>query len=232
MIKQHRITGKVYLCKSHVARTATTSYLGSGKKWKNHINKHGKEYVETIWFCWFFEKEPLIECALMLSKLYDVINSDIWYNQMFETGIDGMGSPGRNTTDKTKQLISKKNTGRKFTCEVNSKKSNPGDKNGMYGVHRNGHLAPRYGKPMSDAGKLKSSISAKNRTRIKCPHCSFEVDISNASRWHFDRCIKNPNISDDVLFQRKYSGRCCRITDRKEMDYSNFMAFINHDLSK
>lgn len=45
-IKQHTITGKLYFGKTI---KDPEKYMGSGTHWKRHINKHGKEHVETLW---------------------------------------------------------------------------------------------------------------------------------------------------------------------------------------
>lgn len=67
-------------------------YNGSGKKWLRHINKYGKEHIETIWTQKFDNIFELYSTALMLSDLYDVVNSESWANLIPETGID-TGSP-------------------------------------------------------------------------------------------------------------------------------------------
>jgi hypothetical protein len=86
-IKQHLVTGKCYLGKT--IRHNPEKYLGSGSYWKNHISKYGKDHVVTLWYCLFTDKASLVECASALSKLYDIVNSPIWANQMDETGLGG-----------------------------------------------------------------------------------------------------------------------------------------------
>lgn len=49
-IKRHTITGKLYFGKTTKTDMDFSKYKGSGKHWSNHIKKHGKEHVETIWF--------------------------------------------------------------------------------------------------------------------------------------------------------------------------------------
>nr|HRC96089.1 hypothetical protein [Coprothermobacter proteolyticus] len=79
MIKQHQETRLLYLCKSS-NKNAVDKYKGSGKYWKSHIKLHGEDKVETIWACWFFEKTGLVETALLLSSMYDVVDSNGWAN--------------------------------------------------------------------------------------------------------------------------------------------------------
>ena len=45
-IKQHALTGKLYFGKT-VQNPEV--YKGSGTHWTNHIKKHGKEHIKTLW---------------------------------------------------------------------------------------------------------------------------------------------------------------------------------------
>jgi hypothetical protein len=64
-------------------------YSGSGKYWKHHVKVHGKEHIETLWYCLFLERDELVKFALMCSEQWDIVNSDIWLNLKPENGIDG-----------------------------------------------------------------------------------------------------------------------------------------------
>jgi hypothetical protein len=87
-IKKHKKTGLKYFGKT--TKTNVNSYLGSGKYWKKHINKHGKEYVETIWISEpFYNKELLVEFSTFLSDLFDIEKSSEWANLITENGLDG-----------------------------------------------------------------------------------------------------------------------------------------------
>lgn len=106
MIKQHTKTGLNYLCKT--TRTNIDSYKGSGHYWKRHIKAHGKEHVQNIWFCWFFDEESIKECALMLSEMYDIVNSDEWANLQPENGMDGASHGNTQMVGKTHSPETKK----------------------------------------------------------------------------------------------------------------------------
>jgi len=111
-IKRHSITGLLYF---GFTAEDPEKYLGSGKHWKRHLRKHGKEFVETIWFCLFNDQEELTKFALMCSEYMDIVKSKdangkkIWANLMVENG----------------------RTGRPKGCPGSS-----GKKNGMYGVKK------------------------------------------------------------------------------------------------
>lgn len=88
-----------------------------------------------------------------------------------------------------------------------------GEGNPMYG--KTGEENPFFGKKHKqetiDTIKYKLSI----REIVTCPWCNEEMNSSNAQQYHFDNCLKNPNISKDQLEKRKIRGdkarNCCKI---------------------
>jgi len=100
-IKQHSVTKKLYFCKSTLIENKMLEYRGSGKYWKSHLAKHGKEFVETPWYCLFYEAESIKEFALLCSEQWDIVNvkdkngKKIWANFKPENGLDG-GDHGKN----------------------------------------------------------------------------------------------------------------------------------------
>ena len=101
-IKQHSVTKKLYFGKTCESYEEMLKYMGSGLHWKRHIKKHGKEYVETIWFCLFTEKEELVKFALMCSKQWEIVSSENWANLMEENGLDG-SAKGRSLSEEAKK---------------------------------------------------------------------------------------------------------------------------------
>lgn len=88
MIKQHPITGLKYLCKS--TSKEPLKYNGSGKYWKRHLNKHGKEGIITCWISKEYTlKEEIQKDALYMSIELDIVNSKEWANLILENGLDG-----------------------------------------------------------------------------------------------------------------------------------------------
>lgn len=79
--------------------------MGSGNHWKRHIKKHGKEYVETLWYCLFYDKEDCTRFALAFSVQQDIVESELWANQITENGLDER--TGTTHSLKTRQLFSK-----------------------------------------------------------------------------------------------------------------------------
>lgn len=104
-IKQHKDTGLKYFGKT--TKKDPTKYLGSGKYWKKHIKKHGRN-VETLWYQLFTDEKELIEYAEKFSKNNMIVESDEWANLKDENGLDG-GSDGSNMLGKkhSEKTISK-----------------------------------------------------------------------------------------------------------------------------
>lgn len=224
-IKRHSVTGLRYFGKT--VRKDVGKYTGSGKHWKNHINKHGKEYIVTEWVSgWFYEKEEIKSFALSFSEIFDIVDSDVWANMMAEDGLTGNGSPGRRVSDETRKKISLSNTGKICPPEINKKKGRTGSDNGMHGVRRFGKNSPHYGIPHSVEAKLLISNKAKLRARIKCPHCNTAGQSSNMIRWHFNNCSQSPTFDHIKYLERKIIGRVCRISDKKEFDAGNWAKYI------
>lgn len=93
-IKQHKITKKLYFGKT--CKEDPISYSGSGKHWKRHLKKHGKEHIDTIWYCLFYDKEEIKEFALMCSEQWNIVKSKDWANFKPENGLDGGNPKGQN----------------------------------------------------------------------------------------------------------------------------------------
>jgi len=120
-VKTHNKTGLQYLGKT----TAKDPHLytGSGKYWKLHLSKHGKDYSTDI----IFESLDLAEIkekGIYYSQLWDVVNSDKWANLKEEQGDGGATiqtiesnqkrsntMKGRVFTDEHKQKLSAANKG-------------------------------------------------------------------------------------------------------------------------
>ena len=93
MVKQHRITGKKYLCiKTAPDDKTAEKYRGSGLYWKRHYRKHGCEHVvhiKTLFKCTKDQKEKLKILALKYSLKLDVVNNPNWLNLVPEFGQGG-----------------------------------------------------------------------------------------------------------------------------------------------
>jgi hypothetical protein len=100
-IKIHTKTGLKYFGKTN---RDPYSYYGSGKKWRYHINYHGKEYIKTL-KVWSFE--DLNECsnfAIKFSVKNNIVESQTWANLTIEDGL--MGGKMHDWNNESRKLIS------------------------------------------------------------------------------------------------------------------------------
>lgn len=86
-IKQHAVTNKLYFGKT--TRKDPVTYKGSGSHWVNHLKKHGKDSVITLWYELFTDQIECMKFALEFSEKMDIVKSNQWLNQIPENGITG-----------------------------------------------------------------------------------------------------------------------------------------------
>jgi hypothetical protein len=84
-IKTHNITGLKYLGKT---TQDPFMYKGSGKKWINHIKKHGND-VSTEIIGEYESLEEFVKNSVIISEKYDIVNSNDWANLRIESGDGG-----------------------------------------------------------------------------------------------------------------------------------------------
>ena len=84
-IKTHNKTGLKYLGKTI---QDPFSYLGSGKRWINHLKKHGND-VSTEIVGEFNTIEELTEVSIPLSETLNIVESNDWANLRIEAGDGG-----------------------------------------------------------------------------------------------------------------------------------------------
>ena len=89
LVMQHNVTGLKYFCKS-AQLDYLKYYKGSGKYWKRHLAKHGKDITVGVLGI-FYDKERCQQVALQFSKENDIVNSNEWANLIVENGLDGAG---------------------------------------------------------------------------------------------------------------------------------------------
>lgn len=193
MIKQHRITGLKYFCKT--TKKDPFSYKGSGVRWGNHLRVHGRD-VETTWCQLFEDKDSLMEFARTFSVNNDIVNSDDWANLVPEDGITGW-PPGQKHRPES---IEK--------CRLNA--------NGF----KKGHIPHNLGRPNSNSHYAKQ-IAGMKRFRKENPELymrtldnlkktperekkrllSVKKRMSGSNNWNYDPIIytfKN-RITNEVV---------------------------------
>ena len=198
-IKRHSLTEKCYFGKT--IRKDPVKYPGSGKLWARHIKAHGKEFVETLWFKLFTDKEELVKIATLFSEQQDIVKSDLWLNLKLETGIDGGATLGnKNGVGNRNAVGCTKNRGKKRTEESKLKMSRAmmGNTNGLHSKRRTGMTnSPELrmkisqgskGHKLSEETKAKMKAYHQSQPEVGCPHCGMLGRGIAMKRWHFNNC--------------------------------------------
>jgi hypothetical protein len=199
-VKRHTITGKCYFGKT--TSSDPIKYKGSGKHWNLHIKKHGCEYVETLWYKLFTNRDECVKEALKFSKENNIVDSELWLNLIPENGLDGPGRvKGYKMSQESRDKLSKSRIGIKMSEEQKAKVSAQWKGRIITTKHREAISSAHTGKLVSTETCTKLSIAAKNRSqewrekqkfaqskRLTCPHCSKDGGFSAMKRWHFDNC--------------------------------------------
>ena len=166
-IKQHSITKKKYFCKT--TKPDPLKYLGSGHYWKNHINKHGKQFVETLWLSDLYYDTSIVEHALHFSSENNIVESVEWANQKPENGLDGGRIGPHSAESKQKMVEASKKRGRHNPCSQKTKDTlsviNKGRKHSEESKQKMVEASKKRGprKPRSPESKSKMSISMKGK---------------------------------------------------------------------
>lgn len=132
-IKEHTLTKLKYFGKTSFQDPFI--YLGSGKYWKRHIKKHGKEFVKTLQIFTFEDEDKASQFAINFSKINNIVNSDKWANLAEETAKSGgrrvfskesrhkmsLSQKGKIVSDKTRKKLSDLRIGRKHSARTKLK---------------------------------------------------------------------------------------------------------------
>lgn len=169
-IKRHSKTGMLYFGKT--TQSDISLYKGSGKRWLNHINVHGPEFVETVWVEEFTNKEELVSFALAFSELFDIVSDPGWANLMEENGLDG-APVGKVVSEETRRRMSCSQQGVKRTYKGRSPSTQEHRNNiskALTGrvrsdAEREAISKGNKGRKFSDEHRRKLSEAAKNRKR-------------------------------------------------------------------
>lgn len=187
IIKQHSLTKLLYLHKT-IQTNNPEKYLGSGSYWTKHINKHGREHVETLWYCLYTNPADLVEAAINMSILYDIVNSGLWANQMIEHGLGG-ATKGIKRPQYWRDNISKTLTGRKQgpnSLEHNKKisESNKGKKaSDDTRAKIKAKRASQIMKPKTDEQKKFMSKKTSNIWEVTFIDSNERIYIHNMCEW-------------------------------------------------
>jgi hypothetical protein len=207
----HNKTGLKYFGKTIRFKTEKELlvYGGSGRYWKNHLSKHGKDLTVEIYG--IYDINEVEEIALKFSEENDIVKSSRWANLILENGLDGNsnGRPGGfavSEETKEKMRIANKNSNyvhsedtkkriglatslREVSEETRQKISN--SKKGKTFVSE--ETKEKISKTLKEKSKTPEMQEILRRPKGKqkmviCPHCKKEGGVSNMNRYHFDNC--------------------------------------------
>lgn len=180
-LKTHNKTGLKYLGKTV---TDPYTYLGSGKRWRRHLAKHGNDITTEV----LLETEDTQELAtvgLYYSNLWNVVEDQSFANMRPETGDGGDTSKCEAYKEgiKMRDTSGSKNSmyGRSAIVEQNIRWYNNGENN-IYvpeGTEPNGYILGRiidYKKPHKESSK---ALISKANSRA-CVSPKGEVFASRA----------------------------------------------------
>lgn len=203
MVKQHRLTGMKYFCKTISKKFIR--YKGSGIFWNRHINKHGRDYIDTIWYELFYNKEDLVEFATFFSEELDIVNSKDWANLIVEDGLTGFLSENSKSIqhnrieDGTHHLLSGdiQRDYQNSKVEDGTHRWLSGEEQRLVqrklienGIHR--FCDSNYQSMVSKMGNNKRMKDGSHNIiqYHTCPHCGKKGKGIVMFRHHFDNCKK------------------------------------------
>lgn len=163
-IKRHTITNMLYFGCSIRSHEKMISYKGSGGRWKDHIKIHGKDHVETLWYCLFYDPFSIVEFAVMFSIQENIIKSDKWANRIYETVLS-VNSIDKIMSDETKLKLRNINEGRIMSDETKHKIS-----------------ISSTGRTTSDMTKQLQSKRALKRSELNMCYMQSEIGKNNMSK--------------------------------------------------
>lgn len=207
----HNKTGLKYFGKTtrYFTEKDLIIYGGSGKYWKNHIKKYGKDLSVEIYGV--YKLEEVEEIAIEFSNENNIVKSNKWANLINENGLDGSSGgrlPGFKVSEETKMKmkIANKNSSYKHSEETKAK---------IGLASKNRFVSEETRKKISKIKKGNTFVSEETKAKISktlkekaktpemqevlrrpkgnqklviCPHCNKEGGISNMNRYHFNNC--------------------------------------------
>lgn len=203
-IKTHNKTGLKYFGKT-VQDPHT--YKGSGIYWRNHIKKHGNDVTTEVYGS--YDEDHIDQCrddALQFSVDNNIVESVAWANLKLETLDGGFDHINSQPLEVRKKWIRDwlDSLSDEERSSMNAKKARKGEDNGMYGVHRYGEAAPRWGIPTSDETRQKQSEVKKNRLVVRDAETGETIGAV---------AIDDPNVLSgkwvSINRGRKYSAEVC-----------------------
>lgn len=193
-VKQHLNTGLKYF---GMTRSNPFKYPGSGKYWKSHIKKHGKDKIKTLEVWSFDDQELCTSFAIKFSKDNNIVESKTWANLQIENGLDGTTSGSK--FNRTTSCFGERNNfyGKSHSLETKEKIRNAklGRKPSIETIEK--VRAGNFGKVVSQETKTKITEVLLRQPILTCPHCGKSgKGFGPMKRHHFDNCKKKSTLPE------------------------------------
>jgi hypothetical protein len=194
-VKTHNVTRLKYLGKT---TQDPYTYKGSGKRWLNHLKKHGNDVTTEI-VGQFTTIEELKRTSIPLSEKLNIVDSKQWANLRPESGDGG----------DTSQYIdySKLNRGKGQSYEQ------------RYGVDKANELKQLRSKKLSETrkGKTYEEIHGEDAGKKMREYRSKQQSKLNEGRTHSDSA--KDKIREKALGRAQL--RCCCVVCKEEVSINN-----------
>jgi hypothetical protein len=201
-IKTHNTTGLKYFGKTN--QRNPYKYKGSGKRWTNHIKKHGNDvtteivgiFTDKIW-CMFY--------ALEFSEINAIVASDEWANLIEESGIQG-GFNGENFDMKSHLKGRETRRLAKSGIDFNPELQKLGQKKAT--EMKVGYMNPdNYNKGITNSLTPKS-IEKRKATYKQIGHSKGSKNSQYGKCWIYHTMIGNRRINPDLIEEYISQGWC------------------------
>lgn len=181
MLKIHKVTGLMYLCKtSSMNMQKCFTYNGSGKYWKRHLKVHGCE-IDTIILEVCDTRLELTQKGILWSKLFDVVKSDRFANLVEERGDGGPTMLGKRITEE--QNMKKKVSLKQFYSSVSTEYTERRRQ-----INSKSHEHFVYHTPVGSFTNSFEAAKAINCSHATiCNRCTRDVDkpITSRKYWRY-----------------------------------------------
>jgi hypothetical protein len=158
-VKTHNITGLKYF--GYTKSKDPYSYMGSGKKWKRHLKKHGYNVSTEIVFL-SHDREETKRIAIEYSILWDIVDSKNWANMTIEQ-LEGGFTHINSSSESRKKSVGSKRLNGWFLPENNPMygKKHTKESKSAHSKKVRGENNPMYGRKQTEETKLKISEAKK-----------------------------------------------------------------------
>ena len=165
-LKKHKTANKFYLGKTE---QDPMKYQGSGLYWQRLLKKHGND-VETVVLRECENNEEVREWGMYYSKLWNIVENDLFANLTIEYGSGGPVWEGRNHSEESKK---------KMSLLAQQRGNNRGS-GWTHNTETREKIRKAFaGKPRSEETKQKMR---KPRLKASCIKCEREVAINRLTR--------------------------------------------------